>query len=228
MTTTNTNTSANASKNAAAAIKQAATQSTGSDKTTVDYESFLKLLTAQLRNQDPLAPMDATQFMTQLAQLSTVEQGMKTNQTMGEMLEVLKSNGMRMDMAFLGRKVEVSSDTLSLSGGKSQIAYAVEGAPATVQIDVLDSAGQTVYSANGSLQSGRQVFTWDGHRSDGGTAADGTYRVRITAKDKAGTALKTATVVTDTVKEVRSADGATQLVLTGGATVNSTDVLSAS
>lgn len=224
MTTTNTQTTTNA----AAAIKQTAAQSTGSDKTTVDYESFLKLLTAQLRNQDPLAPMDATQFMTQLAQLSTVEQGMKTNQTMAEMLDVLKGNGMRMDMAFLGRKVEVSSDTLALSGGKGQLAYAVEGAPASVQIDVLDSSGRSVYSTAGSLQSGRQVFTWDGRRSDGSAAPDGPYQVRVTAKDKEGTVLKTATVVTDTVKEVRNVDGATQLVLSGGVTVNSTDVLSAS
>ena len=93
-------------------------------KATVDYESFLKLLTAQLRNQDPLAPMDATQFMTQLAQLSTVEQSMRSNDTLGKVLDTLKSSGMRMDMALLGRKVEVASDQLSLTGGNAQATVA--------------------------------------------------------------------------------------------------------
>jgi flagellar basal-body rod modification protein FlgD len=201
---------------------------TAEKKATVDYEAFLKLLTAQLRNQDPLSPMDASQFMAQLAQLSTVEQGVKTNDTLKQVLETLKNSGMRMDMAYLGRTVEAATDTLSLSGGKATMAYAVEGSAASVKIDVLDAAGRTVHSAAGSPQSGRQVFTWDGRRGDGTTAPDGTYQIRVTAKDKAGTVLKTATVVTDTVKEVRTVDGATRFLLKGGATVAAEDILSAS
>ncbi|PWC42567.1 flagellar hook assembly protein FlgD [Azospirillum sp. TSO22-1] len=199
-----------------------------SKKGTVDYEAFLKLLTAQLRNQDPLAPMDATQFMNQLAQMSTVEQAVKTNDTLGQVLETLKNSGMRMDMAYLGRTVEASSDALALSGGKAQTAYAVEGAAATVTIDVLDDAGRTRYSTGGSPQAGRQVFAWDGRQTGGGTAPDGVYHVRVTAKDKDGNAVNVATVTSDTVKEVRTVDGATQLVLKGGAIVPAKDVLSAS
>ncbi|HYH20747.1 MAG TPA: FlgD immunoglobulin-like domain containing protein, partial [Azospirillum sp.] len=168
------------------------------------------------------------QFMAQLAQLSTVEQGVKTNDTLKQVLETLKNSGMRMDMAYLGRTVEASTDTLALSGGTAKMAYAVEGSAASVKIDVLDAAGRTVHSAAGSPQAGRQVFAWDGKRADGGTAPDGTYHVRITAKDKAGATLKAATVVTDTVKEVRTVDGATQFLLKGGATVRAEDILSAS
>ncbi|MCW2239929.1 flagellar hook assembly protein FlgD [Azospirillum canadense] len=240
MTTTPTTTGTSTSKAAKDAINQATTQklgtagATGTDasananKPTVDYESFLKLLTAQLRNQDPLAPMDASQFMTQLAQLSTVEQGVRTNDTLTQVLDTLKNSGMRMDMAYLGRSVEVSTDQLSLSGGKAQMAYAVEGAAASVKIEVLNDAGQAIYSTAGSPQTGRQTFAWDGKRTDGSTAPDGVYHVRVTAKDKTGAALKAATVVTDTVKEVRTADGATKFVLKGGATVSGTDILSAS
>lgn len=78
---------------------------------------------------------------------------------------------MRMDMAYLGRPVEASTDTLALSGGTAKMAYAVEGSAASVKIDVLDGAGRTIHSAAGSPQAGRQVFTWDGKRSDGTTAA---------------------------------------------------------
>lgn len=197
-------------------------------KQTVDYEAFLKLLTAQLRNQDPLSPMDATQFMTQLAQLSTVEQGVRTNETLGQVLDTLKNSGMRLDMAYLGRKVEAASDRISLSEGKAEMAYAIDGAAASVKIEVVNDAGQVIYSAPGSPKPGRQTFAWDGKRSDGTTAADGTYLVRVTAKDKAGKSLTTATVTTDTVKEVRSVNGETQFVLKGGATVKGTDILSAS
>lgn len=211
------------------AAKTNATASTEeTKKPTVDYESFLKLLTAQLRNQDPLAPMDATQFMTQLAQLSTVEQSMRSNDTLGKVLDTLKSSGMRMDMALLGRKVEVASDQLSLTDGKAQAAYTVEGTPASVKLEVLTSAGSVVYSSPGSLKTGRQVFDWTGKTASGGTAPDGVYTLRVTAKDKDGKALNTATVVTDTVAEVRSVDGATKFVLKNGATVASDAVLSAS
>lgn len=209
-----------AKTNAAAADEQ--------KKPTVDYESFLNLLTAQLRNQDPLAPMDATQFMTQLAQLSTVEQSMRSNDTLGKVLDTLKSSGMRMDMALLGRKVEVASDQLSLTDGKAQAAYTVEGTPASVKLEVLSNAGSVVYSSPGSLKTGRQVFDWTGRTASGGTAPDGVYTLRVTAKDKDGKALNTATVVTDTVAEVRSVDGASKFLLKNGATVDSGAVLSAS
>ncbi|HYF86647.1 flagellar hook assembly protein FlgD [Azospirillum sp.] len=213
---------------AATTAKSAAASAEEAKKATVDYESFLKLLTAQLRNQDPLAPMDASQFMTQLAQLSTVEQSMRSNDTLGKVLDTLKSSGMRMDMALLGRRVEVESNQLSLTGGKAEAAYTVDGQPASVKLEVLNSAGNVVHSTPGALQTGRQVFSWTGRTPSGGTAPDGLYTLRVTAKDKDGKALNTATVVTDTVAEVRSVDGATKFVLKNGATVSSDAVLSAS
>lgn len=214
-----------------AAALTGATAKTATDETkkaTVDYESFLKLLTAQLRNQDPLAPMDATQFMTQLAQLSTVEQSMKSNDTLTQVLDTLKSSGMRMDMAFLGRKVEVASNSLPLAGGKAETAYTVAGTPASVKIEVLNAAGNVVQTAAGALQTGRQTFSWNGKTAGGATAPDGLYTVRITAKDKEGKALDTASVLSDTVSEVRTVDGATQFVLKSGATVPASAVLAAS
>lgn len=214
-----------------AAALAGATAKTTTDETkkaTVDYESFLKLLTAQLRNQDPLAPMDATQFMTQLAQLSTVEQSMKSNETLTQVLDTLKSSGMRMDMAFLGRKVEVASNSLPLVDGKAETAYTVAGTPASVKIEVLNAAGTVVQTAAGALQTGRQTYSWNGKTAGGATAPDGLYTVRITAKDKEGKALDTASVLSDTVAEVRTVDGATQFVLKSGATVAASSVLAAS
>jgi len=202
--------------------------SSGSSGTGLDYNTFLKLLTAQLKNQDPTSPMDPSQFMNQLAQLSTVEQAMKTNDTMGQVLSELKSTGSRMDMAYIGRKVEAASDSISLVGGSAKAAYTVDGSPASIKIEVTDATGNVVRSTTPAPKTGRSEFTWDGRRSDGTTAADGLYTIKVTAKAADGSTLKTATVVSDTVKEIRTVDGASKLILTGGQTIADTDVLTVS
>jgi flagellar basal-body rod modification protein FlgD len=210
------------------ASKKPTIESADSKKATVDYEAFLKLLTAQLRNQDPLSPMDATQFMTQLAQLSTVEQAVKTNDTLIEVKDMLHNTSMRMDLAYLGRKVQAMTDMFGLSDGKAEMAYAVDGTAASVRIEVIDEAGRTVRTASGALGGGRQIFTWDGKTDAGAQAPDGTYQVRIKAKDKNGDSLNVATVVTDSVKEVRTLDGTTYFILQGGAAVQINDIIAAS
>jgi flagellar basal-body rod modification protein FlgD len=194
-------------------------------KASVDYQSFLKLLTAQLKNQDPLAPMDASQFMTQLAQFSTVEQAVQTNQKLESVLGELKSSGARFDMAYLGRKVEASTDTFGLTGGTNNLAYTVDAGAATVRIDIVDDSGRTVRSLPGETGAGRHALAWDGKRTDGSTAPDGTYRTKIVARNKAGDTVASASVVVDTVKEVRQVDGASLFTLTGGDKVQGKDIL---
>lgn len=199
---------------------------TASDaKATVDYQSFLKLLTAQLRNQDPLAPMDATQFITQLAQFSTVEQGMQTNQTLTQLLETLKASSARFDMAYLGRTVDASADVAGLAEGGLTVAYAVDPAATEVRIDILDLDGKVVRSLPGETGSGRHELRWDGSLADGGSAPDGGYRIRVVARNAAGDPLDAATVVTDRVREIRQVDGGSLFVLDGGATVRAEDIL---
>jgi flagellar basal-body rod modification protein FlgD len=194
-------------------------------KTAVDYQSFLKLLTAQLRNQDPLAPMDATQFITQLAQFSTVEQAMQTNQTLTQLLETLKASSTRFDMAYLGRTVDASTDVAGLVDGELKVAYAVDPAATEVRIDILDLDGKVVRSLPGETGSGRHEVRWDGSLAGGGSAPDGSYRIRIVAKNAAGDPLDAATVVTERIREIRQVDGTSLFVLDGGATVRAEDIL---
>lgn len=197
-----------------------------SSRTTLDNEAFLKLLTAQLKNQDPLAPMDATQFMTQLAQLSTVEQATQTNRTLTEVLDTLKNTGLRSDASLIGRSIEASGTELALTNGSGSIAFAVEGTPKTVTVEVANSAGTVVQRRTMAATSDRQVFQWDGKRLDGSTAPDGVYAVKVSAIDASGKALTAATVVSGTVAQVRSVDGETRYVLQNGASVAAEDLLS--
>lgn len=201
------------------------TAATADAKATVDYQSFLKLLTAQLRNQDPLAPMDATQFITQLAQFSTVEQGMQTNQTLTQLLETLKASSARFDMAYLGRTVDAATDVAGLVDGELRMAYAVDPEATEVRVDILGADGKVVRSLPGKTGSGRHELLWDGSLADGTSAPDGTYRIKIVAKNAAGDPLDAATVVTDRVREIRQVDGTSLFVLDGGATVRAEDIL---
>jgi flagellar basal-body rod modification protein FlgD len=206
----------------------AAEAASAAAKASVDYKSFLNLLTAQIKNQDPLAPLDATQFITQLAQFSTVEQAVQSNQRMAEMLEALKASGARLDMAYLGRTVQASSDTLGLKDGAAKAAYAVGEGAKSVKIDVLDEAGKVVRSLPGKTEAGRHEFAWDGLRADGTRASEGTYKLRVTALDDRKKAVAAAVVVTDVVTEVRQSEGESVFVLKGGAQVKGKDILGVS
>jgi flagellar basal-body rod modification protein FlgD len=223
--TTLTSTAGTSAAASATGTTGAAASPDAAAKASVDYQSFIKLLTAQLKNQDPLAPMDASQFMSQLAQFSTVEQAVQTNQKLESVLGELKSSGARFDMAYLGRKVEASTDTFGLTGGTNNLAYTVDAGAATVRIDIVDDSGRTVRSLPGETGAGRHALAWDGKRTDGSTAPDGTYRTKIVARNKAGDTVASASVVVDTVKEVRQVDGASLFTLTGGAKVQGKDIL---
>lgn len=198
------------------------------EKAAVDYESFLRLLTAQLQNQDPLAPMDATQFVSQLAQFSTVEQGMQSNRKLSELLETLKSSSSRFDMAYLGRRVEAATDVFGLKEGEAKAAYAVDASAASVRIEVLDAEGVVVHTAQGQTAAGRHEFTWDGKRADGSTLPDGPYRLRVTARNSAGDTVPSATVVSDTIKEIQQVGGSSLFLLEGGGLIRAEDMLSVS
>ncbi|WP_207477358.1 flagellar hook assembly protein FlgD [Arenibaculum pallidiluteum] len=201
---------------------------TGAAKASVDYQSFLNLLTAQLKNQDPLAPLDGTQFVTQLAQFSSVEQAVQSNQRMAELLEAMKASGARLDMAYLGRSVQAETDVFGLSGGKAEAVYVLEGEATKVSIDILDAGGKVVRTLPGETASGKHTLSWDGRRADGTQLPDGAYQMKVTAVGKDKRPVSTATVVTDTVAEVRYIDGGTVFVLKGGAQVSGGQILSAS
>jgi flagellar basal-body rod modification protein FlgD len=150
----------------------------------------------------------------------------QTNQKLDSVLDELKSSGARFDMAYLGRKVEASTDTFGLTGGSNNLAYTVDASAASVQISIVDGSGQTIRTLKGDASAGQHALVWDGKRSDGSTAPDGTYKVKIVARNKAGDTVTSASVVTDTVKEVRQVDGASLFTLTGGAQVHSSDIVS--
>lgn len=181
-----------------------------------DYQVFLKLMTEQMRNQDPLAPMDATQFVSQLAQFSQVEQSIQTNSKLDDLMKAISSISSRGSLALIGRNIEVAGSALNLKDGEVDFSFAIDGEPAEVRYSILNSAGHPIRTETVVYGGGRQSVTWDGLDDQGMMQEDGVYGVVVEAVDAEGKPLPTATFVTETIKQIIQEGGRTVLVLENG------------
>src|SRR5215467_6781199 len=173
------------------------------DKATIagNFQTFLTLLTTQLKNQNPLDPLDTNQFTQQLTQFAQVEQQLKTNDQLASIVTMEKSAQSTLAMSFVGQTVAVDGQTTQLLNGAAKWTFSVPK-PATAHANITNSAGQTVYSANYTMQTGQQVFQWDGKTNAGQQLPDGTYKMTITAKDASGQSVAISTEVSGTVDSV--------------------------
>lgn len=141
-------------------------------------DRFLSLLIAQLKNQDPLSPMDNAQITQQMAQISTV-QGISTlNDTLAQLVA---SQGSAVAQ-LIGRSVAVPGAEISLAQGQASGFALLDGAANNVTVEVLDSAGSVVRTLNlGAQPAGLLQFAWDGRDDAGALRPDGDYAYKVTA-----------------------------------------------
>ncbi len=201
-------------------------QSAGAGKALAsNFDTFLKLLTAQLQNQDPLEPMDASEFTRQLVQYSSVEQGIYTNRNLERLISLQQTSNLGTAVSYLGKDVEAEGDRARLAGGRASWSYELGRPAASVQIQVADERGRVVYAGTGPGLAGRNEFVWDGRTASGGTAPDGAYRIVVTARDDQGAALTARTSIVGRVTAAESASGEIMLTV-GGLALPLTDVRS--
>jgi len=176
-----------------------------------NFDTFLKLLTTQLKNQDPLSPMDSTQFTQQLVQMSGVEQQLLTN----DLLKQISSNtgaGVSTAVGLIGKQVKAVSGNAQLANGQAAWSYNLPADAASVTLEVVDSKGTMYHAENLSgaqLKAGDHDFTWNGKDMTGTKAPDGVYTLRLTAKDASGTNIATTTYVQGVVSSVEQSNGST-------------------
>jgi flagellar basal-body rod modification protein FlgD len=181
-----------------------------------DFDSFLQLLTAQLKAQDPLSPLDANQFTQQLVQFSGVEQAIKTNQALGELVALVRGDQIGRSLDYLGAEVEASGGTVRLgAGGTAQLGYQLSQSAERVQIEIYDAGGRLVAVREGSTAAGRHSVPWDGRAPNGTTLPDGLYRFDVVASDAAGDPVPVTTSVRGVVDGVEI-DGDRLLLSVGG------------
>ena len=195
-----------------------------------DYTSFLNLLTAQVTNQDPLEPVDASQFVTQLAQLSQVEQTVRSNtqlETLTAQLSGLINVG---GTELLGRSVSISSNQMILENGSASTSYELEGVANSVTARIIDPLGRVVRTIEGlpGVSGVETPLEWDGKDDFGNPMLAGQYEDLITATDNDGEAVPVSTFRDAVVQEVRFQEGELIFDVTGGETVSSISVKSAS
>lgn len=195
------------------------TQATG-DRTRLsdNYDTFLILLTAQLQNQDPLAPMDSTQFTQQLVQFSQVEQQIRTNEQLEGLVGQYQAASAGAALSYLGKDAIIEADETYLAGGEANWAYRLPEAATDLTITVRDSSGRAVYeTTTADRGAGEHLFKWDGKKTNGETAADGVYTIEIEAENAAGTEITPTISVRETIMGV-DFSGDTPVVITPSGT----------
>lgn len=198
---------------AAAAAKSASATSEVEDR-------FLKLLVTQLKNQDPLNPLDNAQVTSQLAQLNTANGISQLNQTMAAFAATQAAGQAVQAAQLIGRGVMTEGSSLQLSNGDALFGVQLAQAAEHLQVVISDAAGKVVQTVDaGPQQAGTILLHWDGATDAGGTAVAGSYRFALKATDAGGAALSATALAVDTVKAVTAQAGGAILNLSGGAGV---------
>lgn len=193
------------------------TSSLSAGQTTANEQQdrFMKLLVAQLNNQDPMNPMDNAQMTSQMAQISTVSGINQLNETIKSMSTQFASMQMLQGAGMIGHDVMVQSNTLSIDAGKAKGAVDLAGDASNVSVQVMSPGGQVVDTLNlGTLTAGRHSFEWNASNYTG--VGSPTFKVIATSGKQAVAATALAQ---DTVTAIGSSGGSMSLQLKGRAAV---------
>jgi len=184
-------------------------------KTSADYNMFLKLLTTQMQNQDPLSPMDTSQYTQQLVQYSQVEQSIQQNTTLKDILSSLGTQDMAQSSAFIGREAQFDSNVSALSDTTPALwGFSADRTVGSLTATITDSSGKVVSTESiDPATSGR--FSWDGTLANGAKAPAGSYTLAIAGADLSGTDVPVSVTSIGTVKQVTTADGVVNLGVNG-------------
>jgi flagellar basal-body rod modification protein FlgD len=177
-----------------------------------DFDNFLTMLTTQLQNQDPLSPMDSTEFTNQLVQFSQLEQQINQSGKLDDLIAMQQSAETAAALGYLGNEVEMISSIALLDGGEARFAYSLPSQAASTTVTIFDEDGNIVRTMAGETEAGRHDVTWDGTNDQGVQLADGAYSILVSANDENDDPLTDITVLSrGTAEEVVTESGLTYL-----------------
>jgi flagellar basal-body rod modification protein FlgD len=198
----------------AGASSSATSSQKTSNKAELGRDQFLKLLITQLKNQDPLNPMESVEFTSQLAQFSSLEQLF----SVGDSLQAIKTSlqlqeGDQM-VQYIGKKVVSKGDTLTVQGGEPGSATFRLDDDAEVSVSVYSPAGALIRRLSmGWQKKGDCQVPWDGRDQSGKAVSDGDYSFQVEAVNAEGSSVSSQTYVTGEVTGVRHENGKSFLLL---------------
>lgn len=175
---------------------------------------FLNLLVTQLKNQDPLKPMDSSSFIAELAQFSQLEQSANQVALLQKSLDAQTASQQFSLLPLVGREVSIDGAVIQLGAGPAMLDYSLGQDAASVNLSILNAAGQVIRTGNlGNQGAGLQQVVWDGKDQNGTTMPPGTYTYAVTALDGQGQAVPVATTSRLTVSGVRVEGGQAKLAV---------------
>lgn len=185
--------------------------------TSLGQDAFLKLLTAQMQNQDPLEPMSNQEFVAQLAQFSSLEQLQNVSKGM-ENLYLINSSINNTGMTnLIGKYVVANGDTFSYSGeGDQSIRFTSDSASTQTTVTIQDADGRVVYSETmGGMGPGEQTWSWDGTDLSGQPVEEGQYTFSVSGKDADGNAIDYTEMIEGVIDQMSFANGNAQPTVNG-------------
>ncbi len=192
----------------------ASTSDSGLSQLSGNFDTFLKLLTTQLQNQDPMSPMDSNQFTQELVEFSGVEQQINTNTNLQSLISLTQSNAGGAAVSYLGKTVTVTNGDAALQNGSADWSYALGTASANTTLTVTDASGNVVYTGAGATSSGQHDFPWNGEDASGNQEPDGVYQLTVSATASDGSTVTSAVASKGVVDEV-NLTGTTPLLMIG-------------
>lgn len=174
-----------------------------------NFDTFLTMLTTQLKHQDPLSPMDSTQFTNQLVQFAGVEQQISANSNLEKLISANALNTRAQAVNYIGHTVEADtnqvplqgsvdtvSNTIQLANGKATFKYSLGETAKETLLRIKDSSGTVVRTLRGDLNKGVHEITWDGKNASGEDMPAGSYTVEPAVTNQAGSAVATTVYTT--------------------------------
>jgi flagellar basal-body rod modification protein FlgD len=192
-----------------------------------ETQNFLKLLIAQIQNQDPMAPMDASTMTAQMSQLNMVSSMANMNTSMNAMLSQMQSVNFMNQAALIGHSPAVAGNGIAFDGENQVMLGANAANPLkSVIATITDASGNTVNSVNlGNVNAGMSNFIWNGQNADGSTVPAGMYYLNLSGTNAADASENPTAYVASAVASVtKGANGDAILNLLDGRTINASEV----
>ncbi|HVL42727.1 MAG TPA: flagellar hook assembly protein FlgD [Brevundimonas sp.] len=174
-----------------------------------NFETFLTLLTSQLKNQDPLSPVDSNQFTAQLTQMAGVEQQLLTNDLLKSLVSAQGGGSLSQAATYIGKEATAAWSATKMADGKATWSYELGANAASATLQVLDGTGKVVWSGDAPAKTtGLHDFTWDGEATTGNDGQDGqVYSLKIVAKNAAGDAVDAQVLTRGRISGVEMYEG---------------------
>ena len=182
---------------------------------TLGRDDFLKLLITQMQYQDPLNPVENTEFTAQLAQFSSLDELFNVNENLKNIELYQASLNNSQAVSFIGKEIEARGDKIQISNGSpDDIRYDLTEHCNEVHISIYDSNGYLVRNIDkGAEMSGSHVEQWDGKDNQGNDLLDGTYTYAVSAVGQDGSSVNVSTYVTGKVTDVTFDNGLVYLMV---------------